>query len=192
MDIFQNIVMGFQVALSLQNLLFCFVGVTLGTLIGVLPGIGPVTGVAILIPITYGLSATTAIITMAGVYYGAMYGGSTTSILINVPGESASVVTCLDGYQMARKGRAGPALGMAAMASFIAGTFATLALNLIAPPLADVALSFGPPEYFALTFMGLTLVTSLAGESMVKGLMSGIFGLIVSCVGVDAVSGEER
>ena len=169
MDIFQNLLMGFHVALSPQNLFFCFVGVTFGTLIGVLPGIGPVTGVAILIPITYGLSATTAIITMAGVYYGAMYGGSTTSILINVPGESASVVTCLDGYQMARKGRAGPALGMAAMASFIAGTFATLMLNLIAPPLANVALSFGPPEYFALTFMGLTLVTSLSGESMSRG-----------------------
>ncbi len=192
MDIFQNLLMGFHVALSPQNLLFCFVGVTFGTLIGVLPGIGPVTGVAILIPITYGLSATTAIITMAGVYYGAMYGGSTTSILINVPGESASVVTCLDGYQMARKGRAGPALGMAAFSSFIAGTFAVVLLTFLAPPLAKVALSFGPPEYFALTFMGLTLVTSLSGESMLKGIMSGVFGLIVACVGVDAISGEER
>src|SRR5574341_1876380 len=192
MDIFQTIVMGFQVALSLQNLLFCFVGVTFGTLIGVLPGIGPVTGVAILIPITYGLSATTAIITMAGVYYGAMYGGSTPSILINVPGESASVVTCLDGYEMAKKGRAAPALGMAALASFIAGTLAVVLLTFIAPPLANVALSFGPPEYFALTFMGLTLVTSLSGESMLKGSMSGVFGLIVACVGVDAISGQER
>jgi putative tricarboxylic transport membrane protein len=192
MDIFHNVFMGFQIALSWQNLLFCFIGVTYGTLIGVLPGIGPVVGVAILIPVTFGLNATTAIITMAGVYYGAMYGGSTTSILINVPGESASVVTCLDGYQMARKGRAGPALGMAAMASFLAGTLAVILLTFIAPLLATVALSFGPPEYFALTFMGLTLVTSLAGESMVKGLMSGVFGLIVSCIGVDAVSGEER
>ena len=192
MEIFHNVLMGFQVALSWQNLFFCFVGVTLGTLIGVLPGIGPVTGVAILIPITFGLSATTAIITMAGVYYGAMYGGSTTSILINVPGESASVMTCLDGYQMARKGRPGPALGMAALSSFIAGTFAVVMLTFIAPPLASVALSFGPPEYFALTFVGLTLVTSLAGESMLKGIMSGVFGLIVACVGIDAVSGEER
>src|SRR5574341_1110200 len=192
MDLFQNILLFFRVALSFQNLLFCFLGVTLGTLIGVLPGIGPVTGVAILIPITFGLNATTAIITMAGVYYGAMYGGSTTSILINVPGESSSVMTCLDGYQLARQGRAGPALGMAAIASFITGTIATLALNLIAPPLADVALSFGPPEYFALTFMGLTLVTSLSGESMLKGSMSGVFGLIVACVGVDAISGQER
>ena len=184
--------MGFQVALSIQNVFFCFVGVTLGTLIGVLPGIGPVTGVAILIPITFGMNATTAIITMAGVYYGAMYGGSTTSILINVPGESSSVMTTLDGYQMARKGRAGPALGMAAMSSFIAGTFAILMLTFIAPPLAEFALSFGPPEYFALTLMGLTLVTSLAGESMIKGIMSGVFGLIIACVGIDAVSGEAR
>jgi putative tricarboxylic transport membrane protein len=192
MEIFQNILMGFQVALSLQNLLFCFAGVTFGTLIGVLPGIGPVTGVAILIPITFGLNATTAIITMAGVYYGAMYGGSTTSILINVPGESSSVMTTLDGYQMAKKGRAGPALGMAAFGSFIAGTLAVVLLTFIAPPLATVALSFGPPEYFALTFMGLTLVTSLSGESMLKGIMSGVFGLIVASVGVDAISGEER
>jgi putative tricarboxylic transport membrane protein len=191
-DIFGNILMGFGVALSWQNLLFCLIGTIYGTLIGVLPGIGPVVGVAILIPITFGLNATTAIITMAGVYYGAMYGGSTTSILINVPGESASVVTCLDGYEMAKKGRAAPALGMSALASFIAGTLAVVLLTFIAPPLADVALSFGPPEYFALAFMGLTLVTSLAGESMVKGLMSGIFGLIIACVGVDAVSGEER
>ncbi len=192
MEIFQNILMGFRVALSLQNLLFCFAGVTFGTLIGVLPGIGPVTGVAILIPITFGLNATTAIITMAGVYYGAMYGGSTTSILINVPGESSSVMTTLDGYQMAKKGRAGPALGMAAFGSFIAGTLAVVLLTFIAPPLANVALSFGPPEYFALTFMGLTLVTSLSGESMIKGIMSGVFGLIVACVGVDAISGQER
>ncbi|MBI4735378.1 MAG: tripartite tricarboxylate transporter permease [candidate division NC10 bacterium] len=192
MDVFQNILMGFRVALSFQNLLFCFVGVTLGTLIGVLPGIGPVTGVAILIPITFGLNPTTAIITMAGVYYGAMYGGSTTSILINVPGESSSVMTTLDGYQMARKGRAGPALGMAAFSSFMAGTLAVVLLTFIAPPLASVALSFGPPEYFALTFMGLTLVTSLSGQSMLKGIMSGVFGLIVACVGLDAISGEER
>ena len=192
MDLFQNILMGFRVALSFQNLLFCFFGVTLGTLIGVLPGIGPVTGVAILIPITFGLNTTTAIITMAGVYYGAMYGGSTTSILINVPGESSSVMTTLDGYQMAKKGRAGPALGMAAFGSFIAGTLAVVLLTFIAPPLANVALSFGPPEYFALTFMGLTLVTSLSGESMIKGTMSGVFGLIVASVGVDAISGEER
>ncbi len=192
MFFFPDLLQGFQVALSPQNVLSCLVGVTAGTLIGVLPGIGPVTGVALFIPITFGMPPTAAIITMAGVYYGAMYGGSTTSILINVPGESSSVMTTLDGYQMAKKGRAGPALGMAAFASFIAGTFAIVLLTFVAPALASVALSFGPPEYFALTFMGLTMVTSLSGDSMVKGLLSGVFGLIVACVGVDAISGQER
>jgi putative tricarboxylic transport membrane protein len=191
-DIFHNIIMGFQVASSWENLMFCFIGVLIGTLIGVLPGIGPTTGVAILIPITFGMSATTAIITMCGVYYGAMYGGSTTSILINVPGESSSVVTTLDGYQMARNGRPGPAVGLAARSSFIAGTFAVLMLTFLAPPLADYAVSFGPPEYFALTFMGLTLVTSLGGESPLKGLISGALGLLVACVGIDAQSGVAR
>jgi putative tricarboxylic transport membrane protein len=191
-DIFHNLILGFQVASSWENLLFCFVGVLIGTLIGVLPGIGPTTGVAILIPITFGMNATTAIITMAGVYYGAMYGGSTTSILINVPGESASVVTTLDGYQMAKHGRPGPALGMAALSSYIAGTFAVLMLTFLAPPLADYAVSFGPPEYFALTFMGLTLVTSLGGESPLKGLIAGAMGLLVACVGIDAISGVAR
>jgi len=189
---FSNLFLGFQVALSPQNLVFCFVGCLLGTLIGVLPGIGPVTGVALLIPITYGMDATTALITMAGVYYGAMYGGSTTSILLNVPGESASTVTCLDGYQMARNGRAGPALGMSALASFFAGTFAVIMVTLVAEPLADFALTFGPPEYFALTFLGLTMVTSLAGKSMIKGMMSAVFGLLVACVGIDAISGAAR
>lgn len=192
MSIFHNILLGFQVASSVENLLFCFIGVLIGTLIGVLPGIGPTTGVAILIPITFGMNATTAIITMCGVYYGAMYGGSTTSILLNVPGESSSVMTTLDGYQMARKGRPGPALGMAALASFIAGTFAVLMLTFIAPPLADFAVSFGPPEYFALTFMGLTLVTSLGGNSPLKGLISGVVGLLVACIGIDAQSGVAR
>lgn len=192
MSFFHNILLGFQVASSVENLLFCFIGVLIGTLIGVLPGIGPTTGVAILIPITFGMNATTAIITMCGVYYGAMYGGSTTSILLNVPGESSSVMTTLDGYQMARKGRPGPALGMAALASFIAGTFAVLMLTFIAPPLADFAVSFGPPEYFALTFMGLTLVTSLGGNSPLKGLISGVVGLLVACIGIDAQSGVAR
>ena len=192
MEIFNNLIMGFEVASSWQNLFFCFVGTLIGTLIGVLPGIGPTTGVAILIPITFGMNATTAIITMAGVYYGAMYGGATTSILLNVPGESSSVMTTLDGYQMARKGRAGPALGMAALASFIAGTFAILMLTLIAKPLADYAVSFGPPEYFALTFMGLTMVTSLGGDSPLKGIISGTLGLLVACIGIDAISGVAR
>ena len=192
MDIFHNLLLGFQVATSWENLFFCFVGTLIGTLIGVLPGIGPTTGVAILIPITFGMNGTTAIITMCGVYYGAMYGGSTTSILLNVPGESSSVMTTLDGYQMAKNGRPGPALGMAALSSFIAGTFAVLMLTLIAPVLAGYAVSFGPPEYFALTFMGLTMVTSLGGDSPLKGLISGVLGLIVACVGIDAQSGVAR
>lgn len=189
---FSNLFLGFQVALSPENVLFCFVGCLLGTLIGVLPGIGPVTGVALLIPITYGLQPTTALITMAGVYYGAMYGGSTTSILLNVPGESASTVTCLDGYQMARQGRAGAALGMSALASFFAGTFAVIMVTLIAEPLADFAVTFGPPEYFALTFLGLTMVTSLGGKSMIKGMISAVVGLLVASVGIDSISGGSR
>ena len=192
MELFDNIILGFQVASSWENLFFCFIGTLIGTLIGVLPGIGPTTGVAILIPVTFGMNPTTAIITMAGVYYGAMYGGSTTSILLNVPGESSSVMTTLDGYQMARKGRAGPALGMAAISSFIAGTFAVLMLTLIAPALADYAVSFGPPEYFALTFMGLTMVTSLGGDSPLKGIISAALGILVACVGIDAQSGVGR
>lgn len=192
MDIFNNLILGFHVATSWENFAFCFLGVLIGTLIGVLPGIGPTTGVAILIPVTFGMSATTAIITMCGVYYGSMYGGSTTSILLNVPGESASVMTTLDGYQMAKKGRAGPALGMAALSSFIAGTFAVMMLTFIAPPLAKYAVSFGPPEYFALTFMGLTLVTSLGGDSPLKGIISGVLGLLIACIGIDAISGSPR
>ena len=192
LNIFDNLIMGFQVATSWENILFCFLGVLIGTLIGVLPGIGPTAGIAILIPITFGMSGTTAIITLAGIYYGAMYGGSTTSILINLPGESASVMTMLDGYQMAKKGRAGPALGMAALASFIAGTFAIIMLTLIAPPLADFAVSFGPPEYFALTFMGLTLVSALGGDNPLKAYISAVLGLLVACVGIDAISGVAR
>jgi putative tricarboxylic transport membrane protein len=192
LDTFQSLILGFQVACQPYNLLFCLLGCFLGTLIGVLPGIGPAAGVTILIPLTYGLSPVTALITLSGIYYGATYGGSTTSILLNVPGEASSVVTCLDGYQMARKGRSGPALGMAAFASFIAGSFAIILLTFTATPLVRAALAFGPPEYFALTFMGLTLVTSLAGDSLLKGLMSGTFGIILACVGVDVVSGTSR
>jgi len=148
--------------------------------------------VAILIPITFGMNPTTAIITMAGVYYGAMFGGATTSILLNVPGESASVMTCIDGHELAKQGRPGPALGMASMSSFTGGTFAVVLLTFLAPPLASFAVSFGPPEYFALTFMGLTLVTSLGGDSPLKGIISGILGLLVACIGIDAQSGVAR
>ena len=192
MDIFHNLVLGFSVAGTPFNLLLCFVGVFLGTVIGVLPGIGPMTGVALLIPLCFGLPPSSAIILMAGIYYGAMYGGSTTSILVNVPGESSSVVTCLDGHEMAKKGRAGPALAAAAIGSFIAGTFATIMLMAFGPLLAKVALHFGPPEFFALMVMALTVVTSLAGRSMLKALYATLFGLAVAMVGIDLQSGVQR
>src|SRR5688500_6484742 len=146
MDLFNNLYLGFSVALSLQNLWFCFIGVFLGTLIGVLPGIGPLATIAMLLPITFNVAPVSALIMLAGIYYGAQYGGSTTAILVNLPGETASVVTCFDGYQMARQGRAGPALGIAAIGSFVAGTFCTLLIALFGPPLAEMALKFGAPE----------------------------------------------
>ena len=187
-----NVTLGFGVAGTPFNLLLCFIGVFLGTLIGVLPGIGPMTGVALLIPLTFSLQPNAAIILMAGIYYGAMYGGSTTSILVNTPGESSSVVTCLDGYQMAKKGRAGPALAAAAIGSFVAGTFATLMLMLFGPWVASVALNFGPPEFFSLMLAGLTVVTSLAGRSMVKALFATLFGLAIATMGIDNQSGVPR
>jgi putative tricarboxylic transport membrane protein len=184
--------MGFSVALSLENLTFAFLGCMLGTLIGVLPGLGPAAGTAILIPITFKLNPTSAIIMLAAIYYGAMYGGTITSVLINVPGEAASVVTCLDGYEMAKKGRAGAALGIAAIGSFIGGTIATFGLVLVALPLARFALKFGPPEYFALLCVGLSLVMGLAGKSLTRALIMGILGLLFSLVGIDPVQGAPR
>src|SRR5436309_10614675 len=157
---------GFAVALQPANLLWCLVGVVLGTVVGIMPGLGPPATIAMLLPLTFKLDPTGAMIMLAGIYYGAKYGGSTTSILLNVPGESSSVVTCIDGYQMARKGRAGPALGMAAIASFIAGTFGVVALMLVAPPLARLSLAFSAPEDFALMVFGLTMLVRLAGESL--------------------------
>ncbi len=192
MELLQNIALGFSVAGTPFNLLLAFIGVFLGTVIGVLPGIGPMTGVALLIPICFGLPPSSAIILMAGIYYGAMYGGSTTSILVNTPGESSSVVTCLDGHEMAKKGRAGPALAAAAIGSFVAGTFATIMLMAFGPFLAQVALKFGPPEFFALMVMGLTVVTSLAGRSMLKAVFSTLFGLAIAMVGIDLQSGVQR
>src|SRR4030043_506808 len=150
MGIFESLALGFSVVFSLNNLFFCFLGVLIGTLIGVLPGIGPVATISLLLPVTFGMDPVTSIIMLAGVYYGAQYGGSTTSVLGNIPREASSIVTCLDGYQMARKGRAGPALGMAAFGSFIGGTVSIIGLMLLAPILARIALKFGPPEYFAL------------------------------------------
>lgn len=192
MEILQQVGQGFAIALTPQNLFFCFVGVLIGTLIGVLPGIGPVSGVAILLPITFTLDPTAGMIMLAGIYYGSMYGGSTTSILINTPGESASVMTCLDGYAMARQGRAGAALGMSAVASFIAGTLSVLGLMVLAPPLAAFALRFGPAEYFALMVLGLTMLTRLAGSSLTKGLLMGFFGLALGTVGLDPLTGSPR
>ncbi len=192
MDVVSGLLSGFAIALQPVNLAYCFIGVLAGTLIGVLPGVGPVAGVAMLIPFTFGMSATTAMILMAGIYYGAMYGGSTTSILVNLPGESASVVTCLDGYAMARQGRAGAALGMAAFASFIAGTLGIVGLMLLAPEVAALAIRFGPPEIFALTFFALTLVTGLVGSSPVKGIAAAAFGMLLGMIGLDPMSSEER
>ncbi|OGP55216.1 MAG: transporter [Deltaproteobacteria bacterium RBG_13_52_11b] len=192
MDLFQCAISGFQVIIEPTNLIYCFVGVFIGTLIGVLPGIGPVGAMAILFPITFKISPVTAIIMLAGIYYGAMYGGSTTSILVNIPGEAASVVTCLDGYQMARQGRAGPALGIAAFGSFIAGSLSLIGLTLLTVPLADTALKFGPPEKFALMSLGLTLVSYLARESMIKALAMAVLGLMISFIGLDIIMGEPR
>ena len=175
-----------------MNLLYCFIGTFIGTLIGVLPGLGPAATIALLLPATFHISPVSAIIMLAGIYYGAMYGGSTTSILINIPGEAASVVTLLDGYQMARKGRAGPALGIAAFGSFIAGTLSIAGLMLAAPPLAKIALKFGPPEYFSLMCLGLTFVIYLGSGSMLKALVSSFLGIILGTVGMDVITGKPR
>jgi putative tricarboxylic transport membrane protein len=192
MDFLNHLLLAFQVALEPMNLLLCLIGVFIGTLVGVLPGLGPTATISLLLPITFKMGPVPAIILLAGISYGAFYGGSTTSILINIPGEAASVVTCIDGYQMARKGRAGPALGIAAMGSFIGGTFAIVLLMLLAPPIANAALNFGPPEFVALAFLGLTLVTYLSGGSMVKSLMMAAVGLLLGYIGADIVTGKER
>jgi putative tricarboxylic transport membrane protein len=162
MDLFANLAFGFGVAFTLQNLVYCFVGVLVGTLIGVLPGIGPLATIAMLLPLTFNVPPVAALIMLAGIYYGAQYGGSTTAILVNLPGETGAVVTCIDGYQMARQGRAGPALAIAAIGSFVAGTIGTLLIALFGPPLAEVALRFGAPEYFSLMLMGLVAAAVLS------------------------------
>jgi len=183
---------GLLIAVQPYNLFYCFIGCLAGTLIGVLPGIGPTGAVALLLPATYHLNPISAIIMMCGIAYGAMYGGSTTSILVNVPGEAASVVTCLDGYQMARKGRAGPALGISALGSFIAGTFSVIGLMFLAPTLARAALTFDSPEYFSLMLMSLVIVTYLVRGSMIKALIMVGMGMVLGTVGMDALSGRER
>lgn len=192
MDSLTFLMGGFATALEPTNLLFAFIGCVLGTLIGVLPGVGPVAGTAILIPLTFTLEPTPAIIMLAAIYYGAMYGGTITSVLMNVPGEAASAITCLDGHQMAKKGRAGPALAIAAIGSFVGGMVSTLGLLFLAAPLTALALRFGPAEFFALMVVGLSLVTGLAGNSIVLALMSAIFGLLIAMVGIDPVMGEPR
>lgn len=192
MDILHHLATGFSIALTPVNILYCFIGVFIGTLVGVLPGIGATVSIAILIPLTVGLGPTTAIIMLAGIYYGAMYGGSTTAILINIPGEAAAVATSLDGYQMARQGRAGPALGMSAISSFVAGTLSLILLMTLAVPLASFALRFGPPEYFSLMVLGLTIVVSLVGQSMAKGLLAGLFGMLLATIGMEPLTGQAR
>ena len=192
MEVISGLLHGFSVALQPMNLLWCFVGVVLGTVVGVMPGLGPPATIAMLLPLTFLMNPASAIIMLAGIYYGAKYGGSTTSILLNVPGESASVATCFDGYQMARNGRAGAALGIAAIASFIAGTVGVVGIMLIAPPLARVALAFSSPEYFALMALGLAMVVLLAGRSMVKALLAMLLGLWLAGIGTDLFSQTSR
>jgi putative tricarboxylic transport membrane protein len=191
-DLLQHLAFGFGVALTPVNLLYCVIGVVVGTAIGVLPGIGPVTTVAMLVPLTFGMNPTAALIMLAGIYYGSQYGGSTTAILINTPGETSSVMTCLDGYQMARQGRAGPALGMAAIGSFVAGTISVVLLMLLARPLIRVALEFGPAEYFAIMLLALLTLGGLTGESVTKGLLMAAFGLLLGTVGGDPMTGTPR
>ncbi|HSR11324.1 MAG TPA: tripartite tricarboxylate transporter permease [Thermodesulfobacteriota bacterium] len=192
MEALSGLLYGLSITFQPQNLFFCFLGCFVGTLVGVLPGLGPGGALALLLPVTFALPPSTAIIMLAGIYYGAMYGGSTTSILINIPGEAASVVTCLDGYQMARKGRAGPALGMAAIASFIAGTISLFGLLFLAPPFANFALKFSSPEYVSLILCGLILVSFLGSGSRLKAFMMGAVGLLLGTIGTDPIDGMER
>lgn len=192
MELHQMIINGFSVALQPINLFLCFMGCVMGTMVGVLPGLGPTAAIALLLPTTFHFTPVSAIIMLSGIYYGAMYGGSTTSILVNIPGESASVITCLDGYQMARQGRAGPALGIAAFSSFIAGTFSIVGLMFFAPTLAKWALKFGPPEYFSVMSLGLTLLIYLASGSMIKALMMAALGTILSNIGADVLTNVPR
>jgi putative tricarboxylic transport membrane protein len=192
LDTLQNLYLGFSVALSPNAFLYAVVGCVIGTIVGVLPGIGPLAGISLLLPASFGMDPTSAIILLAGIYYGAMYGGSTTSILMRIPGEAASVMTCIDGYAMTRKGRAGPALAIAAVGSYIAGTVSVIALMLLAPPLANFALRFGPPEYFALLTLGLLALAYMSGGSIVKSLAMAALGLLLGMIGIDPMTGFFR
>src|SRR6266511_932957 len=188
----QNLGLGFSIALQPAVLLYAFAGCVVGTLVGVLPGVGPLAGISLLLPATFGLTATNAIVMLAGIYYGAMYGGSTTSILMRIPGEAASVMTCIDGYAMARKGRAGAALAIAAVGSYVAGTVSVVALMMLAPPLASFALRFGPPEYFSLLLLGLLVLAYMSGASMLKSLAMAALGLLFGMIGIDPMTGFSR
>src|SRR3979411_3129738 len=192
MDVFYHLIFGFGVAISLQNLFYCLVGVTVGTLIGVLPGVGPLATIAMLLPITYNVSAVAALIMLAGIYYGAQYGGSTTAILVNLPGETSSIVTCIDGYQMARNGRAGPALSAAALSSFFAGSVGTLVLAAFAVPLTQLALKFGAAEYVSLMILGLLGAVVLASGSMLNAIGMILLGLMLGSVATDVNTGVPR
>jgi putative tricarboxylic transport membrane protein len=192
MGFWDCLILGWNIAADPSNLIYCFVGVLMGTLIGVLPGIGPPGAIALLLPISFGINPASAMILLAGIYYGAAYGGSTTSILLNIPGESSSVVTCLDGHQMAKQGRAGPALGISALGSFIAGTFGIVLLMMLAVPLSTFALRFGPPEYVGLMILGLTIVTYLSHGSLLKALIMAVLGIALSQIGTDLITGRLR
>jgi putative tricarboxylic transport membrane protein len=191
MDIFSNILTGFSIAATPLNLILCLVGCFVGTLVGVLPGIGPAATIALLLPVTFNLPPTSAIIMLSGIFYGAMYGGSTTAILVNIPGEAAAAITCIDGYQMARQGRAGPALGIAAFGSFIAGTVGVVFLMLLAPPVAELALKFGPTEIFAVMVLGLTILSYLSSGSLLKAFIIALIGLFIGMIGID-IAGIHR
>ena len=192
MEAWSSLLDGFSAAISLYNLTFALIGCIAGTLVGVLPGLGPTAAIAMLLPLATMLDPAPAIIMMAAIYYGAMYGGSTTSILVNIPGEASSVPTAMEGYQLTLQGRGGPALGISAIASFVAGTLGVVGLTFFAPVLARAALAFGPPEYFALTFLGISLVVSLSGRSLGKGLLSALLGLLTAMIGLDPLSGVAR
>jgi putative tricarboxylic transport membrane protein len=191
-EILQNLAVGFATALSPDVLVYAFAGCLVGTLVGVLPGVGPLAGISLLLPVTFGLNATSAIVLLAGIYYGAMYGGSTTSILMRIPGEAASVMTCIDGYAMTQKGRAGAALAIAAVGSFVAGTLSVLALMLLAPPLAEFALRFGPPEHFALLILGLLVLAYMTSGPITRSLTMAALGLLLGMVGMDTMTGLFR
>src|SRR5574341_1366178 len=191
-EILQNLSIGFATVLSPDVLVYAFAGCLVGTLVGVLPGVGPLAGISLLLPVTFGLNATSAIVLLAGIYYGAMYGGSTTSILMRIPGEAASVMTCIDGYAMTQKGRGGAALAIAAIGSFVAGTLSVVGLMLLAPPLARLALRFGPPEYVALLLLGLLVLAYMSGGSVSKSLAMAALGLLLGMIGIDPMTGYFR